>query len=360
LNRLTNRSLRVDIGFVQSGIIGTNTNAVQRLVSLGSIYNQPLIIFYRSTNANAVSFLSQFKGKPLAVGPVGSGTRSLALQLLHLNGIDPGGDTALLDLDAEDAAKAMAEGRVEAVFLMGDSASTKLMRQLFLTPGIRIFDVTQADAFTRRFSYLNKFTFPEGAIDFGKNIPANDVSLIGPTVELVAREKLNPALIDLVIEAAQEVHGTAGIFRRKNEFPAPVEHDFPLSSEASRYYKSGKKFLYGYLPFWMASVVNRIVVAFIPALVLLIPGLKMLPTLLRLRVKLQVYRWYRRLLALERDVRLNIQSKEELSTRLDMIEKGVNHMKVPASFADQFYSLRMSIELVREHFDEMAARKVER
>ncbi|HEV8543013.1 MAG TPA: TAXI family TRAP transporter solute-binding subunit [Verrucomicrobiae bacterium] len=357
LQRLTNRSVSVDIGFVQSGIVGTNVNQMHEedthgLVSLGSIYNQPLIIFYRNTNV--VSLLSEFKGKRIAVGPVGSGTRALSLELLRLNGIEPGANTALLDLEAEDAAKAMAEGRVEAVFLMGDSASTSLLRRLLQASDVKIFDVGQADAYVRRLTYLNKLTFPKGVIDFGKNIPARDVSLVGPTVELVAREKLHPALVDLVIEAAQEVHGTPGIFRRKNEFPAALEHDFPLSAEAVRYYKSGKKFLYGFLPFWLASVVNRVLVAFVPAVVLLIPALRMVPTLLRLRVKLQLYRWYRRLLALERDLRLHVQGKEELSTRLDSIERGVNHMKVPASSADQFYALRTNIELVREHLEQSA------
>jgi hypothetical protein len=188
-----------------------------------------------------------------------------------------------------------------------------------------------------------------GSIDFGKNLPPRDVYLVGPTVELLARQKLHPALSDLLLEAAQEVHGSAGLLRRKGEFPAPLERDFPISAEASRYYKSGKTFLYRSLPFWLASLVNPILVAIVPIIVLLIPGLRAIPFVFKLRMRLRIYRWYRALLTLERDVlsSLSTTNREELLSRLDQIEQGVNRMKVPVSFADQFYALRGYIAFVR-------------
>jgi TRAP-type uncharacterized transport system substrate-binding protein len=353
LERLKDPKFPVDIGFVQSGI--TNTNAGRRLISLGSISYQALIIFYRAqTN---VTLLSEFKGKRLAIGPVGSGTHSLAAPLLAMNGIDASG-TNFVDLEADAAAKALIDGNIDAVFLMGDSASPQLMRKLFQTPGVQVYSFTQADAYTRRFSYLNKLDLPRGAIDFGKDIPSRDVMLVAPSVELVARADLHPALIDLVIEAAQDVHGSAGIFKRKNEFPSPQEHDFPVSAEATRYYKSGKSGLYRYLPFWLASLVNRVLVVFVPLLVVLIPGLRMIPTLLRLRVRLQLYRWYRALLAIDRELRLveANANRETLLRQLDEIERGANDMKVPASFADQFYGLRTHIGLVRAQLEEFDGR----
>ena len=296
-----------------------------------------------------MDLLSQLSGKRLAIGPEGSGTRSLALALLAANGIEPGGATALVDLDAEDAAKALIEGNVDAVFLMGDFASSQLMRKLLRTPGIQLFDFTQADGYTRRIVYLNKLILPKGSIDFGKNIPAHDVYLIGPTVELIARSDLHPALSDLLLEAATEVHGRAGLLKRRGEFPAPLEHEFRISADASRFYKSGKSFLYRSLPFWLASLVNRILVAFVPMVVVLIPGLRIIPVLYRWRIKLRIYRWYRVLLVLEQDLIAHLASekREELLGRLDHIEEEVNKMKVPASFADQFYVLRGHISFVR-------------
>jgi hypothetical protein len=346
LQRLANPAFRVDVGFVQAGESSQDTRA--RLFSLGSISYQPLLIFYRS--ATPVNLLSDLAGKRLAIGSAGSGTRALALTLLETNGVAPGGATALSDLDAEDAAKALLDGRVDAVFLMGDSASGQTMGGLLRAPGVQIFDFTQADAYTRRFGFLNKLELPRGSIDFGRDMPPHAVNLVGPTVELVARASLHPALSDLLLEAAREVHGRATLLQRRGEFPAPLEHEFKISEEAGRYYKSGKGFLYRSLPFALASVVNRILVAFVPMLLVLIPGLRFIPIAYKWRTQLRIYRWYRNLLRVERGLSGELTSgkREELLARLDHIEKSVNQMKVPASFADQFYGLREHIGFVRD------------
>src|ERR1044071_2919667 len=345
LQRLNDPRLRVDIGFVQGGV--TNSTSKRKLVSLGSVSYQPLVVFYRGDES--LGLLSELAGKKLAIGPPGSGTQGLALGLLQLNGIQSGGSSSFVDLDADEAAKALLDGTVDAVFLMGDSASRQVMRELLRSPGIQILDFTQADAYVRRIPYLNKLLLPKGAIDFAKNIPDHDVSLIGPTVELLARADLHPAISDLLLEAAQEVHGGANLLQRKGEFPAAVEHDFPISTEAVRYYKSGKSFFYRSLPFRLASLMNRILVSFVPIIVLMIPALRVIPPVFRLRVKLNIYRWYRALLALEREHMADMtpEKKEQLLARLNHIEQEVNKIKVPASFADQFYALRGDIGFVR-------------
>ena len=346
LQRLDDPKFHVDIGFVQGGI--TNIPNRNKLVSLGSISYEPLLVFYRG--ATPVNLLSGFSGKRVAIGSAGSGTRSLALQLLALNGITPGGATTLLDLDGGDAANALLAGSVDAVFLMGDTASVGVMRQLEQAPNIQLFDFTQADGYTRRISYVNKLELPQGSIDFGKNIPPHDVNLIGPTVELLARPDLHPALSDILIEAAQETNGAPGLFKRRGEFPAPLQHDFPISDDASRYYKSGKSFFYRLLPFGLASLVSRIVVVFVPLVVLLIPALRIIPAAFKWRMQMRINRWYRELLALERNLPGDGApgGRETLMAQLERIENEVNKMKVPTSFAGQFYDLRGNIQFVRD------------
>jgi TRAP transporter TAXI family solute receptor len=345
IKRLADLSSKVDVGFVQGGVNkGINTD---KLVSLGSISYQPLFVFYRS--GSNIELLSQLIGKRVAVGEVGSGTHTLSLALLAANGIEPGGPTKLLEMDSDKAAEAILNGKVDAVFLMGDSVSTTLIRQLRHTPGIKLFDFTQADAYTRRIPYLNKITLPKGSIDFGKGSPAHDVFLLAPTVELIARETLHPALTDLLLEAAREVHSGAGLLRRKGEFPAPIEQEIRISAEASRFYKSGKGFLYRSLPFRFASLVNRILVVFVPMIVLLLPALRLIPAIYRWRFKSRISRWYRALLMIEQDLitQMAPEKRKALMERLDNIEEAVNRMKVPASFADQFYGLRGHITFVR-------------
>jgi TRAP transporter TAXI family solute receptor len=345
LQRLADPGFSVDVGFVQTGESSAATNSSGQLFSLGSIAHQPLLIFYRSSTP--VNLLSGFAGKKLALGPPGSGTRTLALVLLETNGLSPGGTTEFLDIGAEEAAKELIDGKIDAVFLMGDSASVQTLRTLLHTPGVQLFDFVQADAYVRRFTFLNKLQLPEGSIDLGKNVPAHDVNLVGPTVELISRARLHPALCDLLLEAAREVHGKPSLLQHRGEFPAPLEQEFKISAEAARYYKSGKTFLYRSLPFWLASLINRIVVAFVPMALVLVPGLKLLPAAYKWRIQLHIYRWYRGLLRLERELDIPGAKPDELRNRLDRIEQSVNRMKVPASFASQFYGLREHIGFVR-------------
>jgi TRAP-type uncharacterized transport system substrate-binding protein len=346
LKRLTDRSFQVDAGFVQGGL--ASGMPVDGLVSLGSLFYQPLAIFYRS--AKPIYRLSQLTGKRLAVGAEGSGVRVLATALLSANGIESRGRTRLLDLSGDDAARALRGHKIDAAFLMGDSASPEVMRDLVRTPGIRLFNFIQAEAYIRRFRYLTRLELPMGTLDLGKNFPVQNLHLIAPTVELIAREDLHPAISDLLIEAAREVHGNATLLQRADEFPAPLEHEFRISDDAARYYKSGKRFLYRTLPFWLASLVDRAFVVLVPIVVLLLPGLRVVPSLYQWRVKARIYRWYGALIGLERDALMNStpEPSEEMLKRLDEIEKAVNNMKVPVAFADQFYVLREHIRFVRD------------
>jgi TRAP-type uncharacterized transport system substrate-binding protein len=346
IKRLADPSVKVDVGFVQGGVNkGIKTD---NLVSLGSISYEPLFVFYRSRFG--IERLSQLTGQHIAIGEVGSGTHTLSLALLAANGIESGGPTKLLEMDSDEAAKAILSGTVDVVFLMGDSVSTALIRQLLHTPGINLFDFSQADAYTRRLAYLNKITLPKGAIDVGKGTPVHDVFLLAPTIELIAREDLHPALSDLLLEAAQQVHSGPGLLRRKGEFPAPIEQEIRISNDASRFYKSGKGFLYRYLPFRLASLVNRIVVVLIPMIILLLPGMRVIPAIYKWRFKSRLFRWYRELMIIEQNLLTQMEpdKRRKLLEKFDSIEEAVNRMKVSASFANQFYGLRGHIGFVRE------------
>jgi TRAP-type uncharacterized transport system substrate-binding protein len=346
LQRLTVVGSGVDIGFVQGGLTdGVNLSGV---VSLGSVSYQPLWVFYRGETP--ISRLSELEGKRIAIGDERSGTHVLALTLLKANGI-VGAPTKLLDLDAEEAAKGLSDGSVDALFLMGDSAPTQTLRALIRSPSVQAYNFTQADAYVRRYAYLNRIELPEGSIDLGRDLPAHDLVLVGPTVELVARQGLNSALSDLLLDVAQEVHGKSGIFHKRGEFPAPLEHEFKLSDDALRYYKSGKSFLYRTIDsFWLASLLNRMLVAFLPVVLVLVPAIRFFPSAYKWRIELRFYSCYRRLLRLEKDAvgSLSNEQRQKLLERLDEVEKVVSRLKVPASFGDRFYGLQGHMQFVRD------------
>lgn len=321
--------------------------AAAPLVSLGSVSYVPLVIFYEGRER---SRLSGFAGKRIAIGPEGSGTRALALALLKANGIEPGGGTTLLPLTGEAAARALTAHEIDAAFLAGDSAQPPVMARLLRTPGVRLFSFSQAHAYARRFPYLTDVEVPMGAFDLGKNLPPAPVHTVAPTAELVARDSLHPALSDLLIEAAKQVHGRASLLQNAGEFPSPVMHDFPISDDAARYYKSGKGFLYRVLPFWLASLVDRLLVLVVPIVVVLIPGARLIPSLYAWRVKSRIYRWYGALIAIERSALDETASADERAAslaKLAEIEGAVNRLKMPLAYADQFYVLREHIGFVR-------------
>ncbi|HYB50041.1 MAG TPA: TAXI family TRAP transporter solute-binding subunit [Burkholderiaceae bacterium] len=353
LKRLSDPKERVDIGFVQGGLPAELRS--ETLVSLGSVFYEPLFVLYRSESS--IDRLSGLNGRRLAIGREGSGAEALALALLKANEIAPGGTTTLLSLPDEEALPAMLAHRVDAVFLAGDSAKPEEISRLLHTPGVRLFDFVQADAYLRRFRYLNRIDLPMGAFDLGRNLPARPTTLVAPTVELVARGDLHPALSDLLIEAAQEVHGHASLLQRAGEFPSPAERDFPISEDAARYYKSGKTFAYRHLPFWVASLVDRMLVLLVPAVVLLVPAMRLLPTMYAWRIRNRIYRRYAQLMALERESQRlpGAEAARRLLERLDRIESAVITMKLPAQFADEAYVLRQHIDFVRARLAGAAA-----
>ncbi|MGF6856385.1 TAXI family TRAP transporter solute-binding subunit [Paraburkholderia sp. CI3] len=344
LQRLLDPKQHVDIALVQGGVAeGLDTSS---LVSLGSVFYVPIVVFYRGA---ALTQLAQLEGKRIAVGREGSGTRLLALQLLAANGIEPGGATTLVPSDGLQAATQLVAGEVDAAILSGDSATRGLMLRLLRVPGISVMNFDEASAYTRVFPFLDQIDLPPGVLDLKRRIPPETVHLISPTVELVARRTLHPAISDLLIEAAQEVHGAAGLLQHAGQFPNPVEHEYPISEDAQRYYRTGKGFLYRTLPFWLASIGDRTLVLLLPVAVLLLPAMRVIPALYRWRVRSRIYRYYGSLIAIERHALAGATDEErtQLLGQLDEIEAALSHLRMPLAYADAFYVLREHVGFVR-------------
>jgi len=359
LQRLADPASDVEVGFVQVGVklpearAGEVVPPRRELVSLGTVARQPLYVLV--PGKAPVDRLSGLAGKRLVVGPEGSGTRVLALALLKANGVEPGGATTLLDLDDDLVGTALEEGRIDAAFLMGDSASPRVIRGLIQKPGVQVLRLAQLEAYLRRFQDLDRIIIPMGAFDLAKNLPPSDLELVGSTVEMVAHAGLHPAVSDLLIETMRQVHGRPTLLQRADEFPAPREHELPLSDDARRYYESGKRWLYRHLPFWAASLADRFLVVLVPLVLLLVPGLRLVPSAYRWRIRLRLYRIYGALLELERDVAGHApEQRAGLLERLDAIERRADLLRLPVSFADQFYVLREHIQLVRRRLQHLA------
>ncbi|MBX3628207.1 MAG: C4-dicarboxylate ABC transporter substrate-binding protein [Rhizobacter sp.] len=343
----------VDIAFVQGGADERDRRPADEdedaLVSLGSLFYEPVWIFYREDSAkrllktDTLSSLAQLPGWKLNIGARGSGVPHLMRRLLEANKIDMAAITILREAQTP-AVQGLLEGSIDAITFA--SAPESVMVQMLLqTPGIKLFSFAQADAYSRRFAFLSPVTLPRGVVDLAADSPPADVHLVAPTATLVARQGTHPALIQLFVQAAQQIHGEAGWFQRKGDFPSIKGTERPLADEAQRFYAKGPPFLQRFLPFWVANLVDRMWVALVSIIAILIPLSRVVPPLYEFRIRSRVFRWYGRLRVVE-----DAQGKrphDELLRELDDIERSVEHVSVPLSYADELYALRSHIQLVR-------------
>jgi TRAP-type uncharacterized transport system substrate-binding protein len=347
--RLADDKSDVEIGFVQGGT--ADREDAPDLRSLGAVSYEPVWVFYRGRER--IDRLGQLSGKRIAIGAEGSGNRKLALELLAANAASAA-PTRLLPLGGIDAAEALVAGAADAVIVVA-APEAGVVKALLYARGVRLMNFDRAAAYTGRFQFLYPVMLPQGTIDLIRDIPSADTHLFAPTANLLVRNTLHPALVDLMMQAMSEVHGGRGVFHNAHEFPSAKDPEFPLSPEARRFYQSGAPFLQRYLPFWAATLADRIMVMLIPVVALLIPLLRVAPTLYAWRVRSRLYRLYGELKFLEHDIRENLgpNQYDDCMARLDAIAQAADTRPIPLAFADQQYTLRQHIDFVRSALEKL-------
>jgi len=349
LKLLGEESGGVDVAFVQGSMKSSAQDS--DLVSLGSLFFEPLWIFHR--NNLALRRIPDLKGLRLAIGEEGSGTKILTMRLLDLNGINSQ-NTRIFSYGYQKAADKLLNGEVDVAFFVSTHLAAHVI-QLIDSKSVKLMGLERAEAYALLYHYLYVLKLPEGAIDFEADIPARDLTLVAPTTQLVARSDLHPALINLLLMAAKEVHKYGGEFEREGEFPAPKYLDFKLSPDAERFYNVGPPFLQRYLPFWVAILVSRLVVLLLPLAVVFLPFFKLMPLIYRWRMRSKIYRWYSKLRAFdpERHKEEADEQLQEYLAKLDRIEENVSNIAVPLSFSQELYHLRMHIDMLRGKLKQM-------
>jgi TRAP-type uncharacterized transport system substrate-binding protein len=339
---------RVDLAFVQGGAAETirdDGEEHEPVVSLGSLFYEPVWIYYRAERLPKFTSLGALRGKHVNIGARGSGTPGLFMRLLAANQIER--EELQRSLLAEtEAVVALLEGKLDAIVLV--SAPEAVMVQMLLqTPGIRLFEFTNAEAYARRYRYISPVVLPRGVAHLALDVPNHDLQLIAATTSLVAREGTHPALIELFVQAASRIHSGPGWIARAGQFPSPAQNEFPLATDAERYYRTGPPLLQRYLPFWLANLIDRMWVALFSIVAVLIPLSRLVPPLYTFRVRSRIFRWYRNLRQIEYELEDRERSRDELLASLDKLEARVASITVPLAYADELYALRQHIDLVR-------------
>jgi len=340
------KSGAADVAFVQSGLVSPQVAQVGELQSLGSMYYEPLWVFLRQ--GLDVQFLSELKGKKIAIGLPGSGTRALALQLLGANGIDEN-NSSLLPLSSLQASKALIAAEVDAVMIVSAATSTTV-QNLQQDKSVHLMPVKRAMAYTRRMDSISSVLLPQGALNLAANVPAIDTPLLASAATLMVNEHMHPALQALMMQAATEIHAGGSLFSSAGLFPTAKYAGLALSRVADNYYKSGPPLLQRFLPFWAATLVDRLKVMLLPFIALLIPLFKVMPPLYRWRIRSGIYRWYEELGKIDAEM-INGYSPA-LLIDLDRIEMEIRKVKVPLSYAEELYGLRLHLALVRDQLQQ--------
>ena len=378
------REGKADLGFVQGGTSEAGIEADDPLESLGSLFLEPVWLFYpeeaaRKVTATAIersegppqassatsggsavreatsvgptlSTLTQLQGLRVNIGTPGSGVPNLMTKLLESNRIDSS-SLKISQLEQTPATMAFLSGELDAIVFA--SAPESLMVQMLLqTPGVKLMDFAQSEAYSRRFAFLSPAVLPRGVVDLAANVPPQDVRLVAPTTTLLTRTSTHPALLQLFALAGNEIHGSAGWFKRAREYPNVKNNELPVAKEAERSIQAGAPLLQRYLPFWVANLVERMWLVMGIIIAILLPLSRIVPPLYEFRVRSRIFRWYGQLRNIENRAG-DTQDTAPLLEELNQMESHAEKISVPLSYTDELYALRSNIQLVRKRLQKL-------
>lgn len=332
---------KADIAFVQNGSVKNTTN----IEALTSVYNEPLWIFYKK-NLDDIEYIKDLNGKKISIGEQKSGTEDLSLEVLNTNGIHSE-NSQLFNYNSQEAKQQLINREIDAMFLV-TSANASIIKELLQNKDISLFSFRRANAYSKKFTYLNTVNLYEGTINLHKNFPDEDKKLLATTALLVANKDFSDELIRILLKKVKEVHSEKSMFAKANEFPTLNGITIPINEEAERYMTYGDTWLEKIFPYWIASNLDRLKILLIPLLTLMIPIFKGVFPLYRWSIRSKIYRWYDELQEL--DLSLEGLKKDDMVKKIEELEalkKEIkDETKVPLAYMGEYYDLIMHIELI--------------
>ncbi len=340
----------VSLALVQGG--AATAEAAEPLQSLGSLFLEPVWVFTRADRT--IRRLADLDGRRVAVGAAGSGTRLLSTRLLEANGVTEA-TAALVPAETAAALQSLSDGTIDAAIFVA-STEAPFVRVIFGTPGVELLDMERTGAYGRLFSFLTPVTLTEGVISLERNLPPRDTRLVATAASLVARRDLHASLVPALLDAVTRVHAPGGVLEERRQFPSADLVDVPMAGDARRYIENGPSFLYRWLPYPTAVLLDRLKVLVLPFVALLLPLFRIGPPLYQWRIRSRIYRWY----AAVREIDVMLLSEgpkdlQALRARLLAIERDVAVVSVPLAYAGEQYHLRLHLRLLQERLEVMTA-----
>ncbi len=352
--QLLRENNEVHLAIVQGGTKPSDL-AEQSLESLASLYLEPLWIF--SKRPGSFQEIRDLNGQSIAIGNPSSGTEAIMKVVLQANGMiqqEGESDTRVVARGGEAAIEMVKAGEVDAAcFVL--PPENNLIRELMGDSELKLLPFVRHRAYHQLYPYLSDVTLVRGVLDLERDIPPQDIPLIAPAANLVAAAELHDAFVPLLIEAADRNRDQSNLLASADEFPSLKFSEFRPHAASIDYFKSGHSLLYRYLPFWVASLFDRMKIMLLPLLTLTIPLIKIAPPVYRWRIRSRIYRWYVLLREMDQQVEEN---HAELFARqlkaLQTMESELETIKVPLSYMEEFYNLQLHLELVKRKIEQRA------
>ena len=338
----------VRLAIVQGGTAPKDAE-IERLESLSTLYLEPMWVFFRS--GQSIKRLGDLKGKRIAVGESGSGTQVLAEMLLDTNGVrDRQEETSFVKKNGNTAIQMLREGDLDVAFFVL-SAESPVVHDLLSDDRLQLLSFDRSHAYAQRYPFLKSVVLARGVADLQRDLPRSDVTLIAPVANLVATHDLHDAFIPLLIEAATTAHDAGGLVTQSGQYPSLDGVEFEPNPVARHYLNFGPSFFQKHLGFWIASLIDRAKIMLVPFVILLIPLAKLAPPVYRWRIRSRIYRWYALLREIDQSLRSGDDKIRKFEKKLNGIERELDEVAVPLSYMEEFYHLRLHIDLVKRRLD---------
>jgi TRAP-type uncharacterized transport system substrate-binding protein len=335
---------KVDLALTHGGL--TQPRSSPNLVSLGSISYEPVWVFRRK-GTPVITDITQVKGMRVNIGSEGSGVKILALKLLNLSGVNHV-NTTFSNLTTDESIDQLISGRIDVGFFMDPPENPKI-QALFKSEDILEVDLKDSEAFRRNLRFLHVTNLAPSTIDLELEQPTAELHTVSVTNTLVVNRNLHTAIQYLLLSILDRVHHHPTLISNEDEFPSDKDVDLPLSQEADFFYKKGMPFLTQYLPFELASILERLLKALLPIVFIIFPLLNSIPTIIEWRTKRKFSNLYLSLIEIEKLIHSNKDklSANEFESMLNALEEKIVLENIPLSFSSDVYVLREHIELAK-------------
>ena len=328
-------------------VIGDSEDT-SHLVTLGSIAYEPLWLFIRSDLE--VRRIPDLAGLRVATGGDGTVVNYVARHLLELNRVTDQVETLPSEGQTPKAvADALADGRIDAGFGIGDPASPVINRML-TDDSVSLLSFERADAYQALDPGIAKLVAPEGIFDLARNIPSEDLALLAATTNLVTLDNLYPSVVPLMLEAASAIQSEQRIVTAGESFPSADHVSLPLHRGAERYYDQGETGLSKYLPYKVTRWLNHLGVVVLPLLTLAFVLVKIAPMVLKLWGNMQLIGLLKRLEAVEKAHAAG-GNREQLLGDLDLIAEKSAKLFVPRSTVHDYIDFRQFLHDMRDRVE---------